>query len=249
MDRELMINDPALQRLVDTLRQDLGEHLEAVVLYGSAARGQHHPGSSDLNLILVLADLAPATLERLAPGLERWQRQGQPRPRLFTAEAIADAADVFPIELLDLADFRIVVWGDDPFTAVTAERANLRLQCERELREKLMRLVEGYVETHARTKALKRLLTESYSTFVALFRGCLRLVGDTVPADDEAVVAAYCARAGLDAGAFAAVRRLKRDEGVEEDLKTVFARYYEELGKAVDAVDRFDVAEDEVTKR
>ena len=118
MDRQQVMQDPALQRLVDTLRQDLGDRIESVVLYGSAARGQYHPGSSDLNLILVLADLAPPTLELLAPGLERWHRQGHPRPRLFTTAAITDAADVFPIEILDLADFRIVVWGDDPFTRV-----------------------------------------------------------------------------------------------------------------------------------
>jgi len=72
------------------------------------------------------------------------------------------------------------------------------LWCERELREKMMRLREAYVEHHGSARELRRLLVTSYTTFVALFRGCLHLLGGEVPLHNDEVVSAFCERAGLD---------------------------------------------------
>jgi hypothetical protein len=231
---------PDVKKLIDDLTQALSSRLRAVVLYGSAARGDFHEKTSDLNLILVLADLAPATLEGLSPALRRWQGRGQPSPRLFTPAFIQESADVFPIEMLDLKSCRVVLHGEDPFAGLEVGGDNLRLQCERELRTKLMRLREAYVEFHDKPKELRRLLTMSYTTFTALFRGCLYLLGRETPMQNAQVVAAFCRVAGLEAAAFEAVDKLKRGEGTDGDLKEIFSRYHDQLTKAVGTVDRFE---------
>jgi predicted nucleotidyltransferase len=235
-----VMKDPHLERMLADLKAALSGGLVGVVLYGSAARGDFHARTSDLNLLVVTRDLDVPTLERLAPALRRWGKQGHPAPRLFTPALLAESADVFPIEMLDLRHSRVVLHGEDPLARVEVGRENLRLQCERELRAKLMRLREGYIECHDRPRELRRLLTASYTTFVALFRGCLHLLGGQVPGSNAEVVAAFCARAGLEAGAFSAVDRLKRGEGEELEPKAVFSRYYQELTRAVGSVDRFD---------
>lgn len=239
MSEQATVSHPDLDVLLDQLRQALGEGLRSVVLYGSAARGDWERATSDLNLILVLETLDPPALEALSPALTRWERRRHPLPRLFTPAIIADSVDVFPIEFLDLRADRRVLYGEDVFASVEVHTDHLRIQCERELREKVMRLREGYVETHAHPRRLRRLLTDSYTTFVALFRGCLYLHGDRVPARNEEVVAAFCAGAGLDEAAFADVARLKHGETVAPDEKAVFARYYGALTRAVARVDRF----------
>jgi len=231
---------PRLGRMVADLKGALGGGLVSVVLYGSAARGDYQEKTSDFNLLLVLRDLEPATLEALSPALRRWARRGQPAPRLFTPALIAESADVFPIEMLDLKSSRVVLHGEDALAGVEVGRDNLRLQCEREMRAKLMRLREGYIESHHRPRELRRLLTASYTTFIALFRGCLHLLGGEVPLRNAEVAAAFCARAGLEASAFEAVDRLKRGESADGEMKTVFSRYYRELTRAVGKVDRFD---------
>jgi hypothetical protein len=169
----------------------------------------------------------------------RWERGRQPVPRLFTPELIADSADVFPIEFLDIRRSHVVLHGPDPFEALVVQRDHLRLQCERELREKLMRLREAYVEVHARPRELGRLLTDSYTTFVALFRGCLHLLGAEVAVHNDEVVAAFCERAGLDRRPFDEVERRKRGEAPSSGARELFARYYAELGAAVARVNRF----------
>jgi len=232
---------PDLKRFVEELTGAAGAKLFSVVLYGSAARGDFHEETSDLNLILVLEDLSPPTLELLSPFIRRWIKKEHPSPRLFTPSLISESADVFPMEMLDLQSCRLVLFGRDPFAGLAVGRAHLRLQCERELRTKLMRLREAYVECHDLPEELKRLLTSSYTTFVAVFRGCLSLMGGKVPLRNAEVVEAFCKRAGLASGPFEEVDRLKRGESSNESLKVLFSSYYEQLGRAVEKIDRFGI--------
>jgi predicted nucleotidyltransferase len=234
------LENPVLRKMVQGLAGALGDILHGVVLYGSAARGDFQKKTSDFNLIVVLEKVDPASLEKLAPALQSWRRQGQPLPRIFSPAVIAESADVFPIEFLDIRSRRVVLHGKDPFADVEIHLDHLRLQCERELREKMMRLREGYVEAHGKPRDLRRLLTDSYTTFVALFRGCLHLLGEEVPVHNNEVVAAFCARADLDRSPFDEVDRLKHGEKIEADPKPLFQRYYDELTKAVHRINRFE---------
>ena len=236
-----MMTNPVIAKMVDRLRTAVGTDLRSVVLYGSAARGDYEKATSDLNLLIVLDQLDPATLERLKGPVTQWERKGQPAPRIFSQTMMRDSVDVFPIEFLDLQASRQVLFGDDPFRDVEVETGHLRLQCEREFREKMMRLREAYIEIHDAPRKLTRLLTESYSTFVALFRGCLYLHGDDVPVHNEEVVAAFCVRADLDRAPFDAVAQLKHGHAAGTAPKPLFARYYGELTKAVARIDRFEV--------
>ena len=232
---------PDLKRFMEELAAAVGSKLLSVVLYGSAARGDFHEKTSDLNLIVVLEDLSPLTLELLSPCIRKWIKKDHPSPRLFTPSLITESADVFPMEMLDLQSHRLVLFGRDPFAGLAVGRAHLRLQCERELRTKLMRLREGYVECHDVPNELQRLLTSSYTTFVAVFRGCLSLMGGSVPLRNAEVVQAFCRRAGLEAGPFEEVDKLKRGEELQAALKTVFSGYYEQLSRAVEKIDRFGI--------
>ena len=48
-----------LAKLVRALQSALPEGLMSVVLYGSAARGEYEKSTSDLNVLIVVADLSP----------------------------------------------------------------------------------------------------------------------------------------------------------------------------------------------
>jgi len=231
--------NPALDQMVQGLSKALGSRLHGVVLYGSAARGDFHKATSDLNLIVVLEDLEPATLAALEPAFARWRRLGQPTPRIFSPGMIADSADVFPVEFLDIRNHHVTVHGSDPFRELEIHLDTLRLQCEKELREKMMRLREGYVEAHRKPRRLERLLAGSYPSFAALFRGCLHLLGGDVPQHNDEVVAAFCRIAALDPGPFEQVARLKQGMKPEGDPHDLFLRYYDALTRAVRRVDRF----------
>jgi len=233
--------DPVLQDLLRGLEKALGPRLKSVILFGSAARGDYHPAASDYNVIVVLDALGADVLEALAPVVRPFVLKRHPIPRLFTPELIAASADSFPIEFVDIRAGRVVLHGADPFAEIEVARAPLRLQIERELKEKMMRLREGYVMSHDDPLALRSLLIESYSAFAALFRGGLHLMGRPVPSHGHDVVAAFCETMGLARAPFDAVARLRRGEKESADLKVLFADYHDQLSRAADAVDRLNI--------
>ena len=240
MTKEQALERPELRALLDGLQQALEARLEAVVLYGSAARGDYREGTSDLNVAVVAAALDPATLQALTKPVLEWVKAKETPPRLLTRGILAASLDVFPVEILDLRTHHVVLHGTSPFTGLVIRTEALRVQCERELREKLMRLREGYVTAHASKGALRDLLVDSYTSFIALFRGCLHLLGTPVPAEADETVVAFCTRAGLDAAPFLEVGRLRRGaSGRGGDLREVFSGYYDALTRAADVVDAF----------
>ncbi len=88
----------ALNSLVDDLRSTHGDNLASVVLYGSAAAGDHVELRSDYNLLIALNRITPEDLRQAQAPMREWQRLGHPLPVYFTVEELSDAADVFPIE-------------------------------------------------------------------------------------------------------------------------------------------------------
>lgn len=239
------VSDPVLAEMTERLVADVGDALVSLLLYGSAARGDYQPGHSNFNLLIVLADLELPTLDKLTGALRAWKEKRQPVPRVFSPTVIAESADVFPLELLDIAQSHIVLAGKDPFADLEIHKQHLRLQCEKGLREKLMRLREAYIELHDRDDAMTLLLAESYSTFLAFFRGVLRLTGDAIPIHNAEVAAAFCKRAGIDKAPFEQAERLKRGDKPTAPIAEIFAAYYQALTDAVGAVDKFQPSDKE----
>src|SRR6266550_4135499 len=130
----------ALNHLVGDLRATHGDNLSSVVLYGSAAAGDHIELRSDYNLLIALRRIAPEDLRLAQAPMREWQRLGHPLPVYFTVEELSDAADVFPIEFYQMENARIVLSGEDPFAFLKLSAANLRHQAEYELRSKLIQL-------------------------------------------------------------------------------------------------------------
>jgi len=214
--------------------------LRSVVLYGSAAAGDHVPGRSDYNVLLVADRLGPDEMKALSGPARAWARAGNRPPLLFTAEQLQTSADAFPIELLDIKQSRRVLWGEDLLAAIPVRPEHLRLQVERELKGKLLYLRERYVLAAGRPRAVFNLLTSSLSTFQVLFRGALRLWQQEVPARKHEAVEALAARVGFDPQPFAIVRALKERRLKARGLnaEALFADYLNGIEQVVRAVDR-----------
>src|SRR5229473_5820239 len=114
----------ALNHLIDDLKSTHGDNLACVVLYGSAAAGDHIELRSDYNLLIALKRITPQDLRLAQAPMREWQRLGHPLPVYFTVEELADAADVFPIEFHQMANARIVLYGKDPFEFVKLSDEN-----------------------------------------------------------------------------------------------------------------------------
>lgn len=237
----------ALNGLVQDLRSTHGENLASVVLYGSAAAGDHIELKSDYNLLITLHRITPEDLRLAQAPMREWRRLGHPIPVYFTVEELSDAADVFPIEFYQMANARRVLYGQDPFEFIKLSDINLRHQTEYELRSKLIQLRRMYIPASISVEKLCDLMSDSLASFASLFRAVLMLHGDPAPVSKPDCVRATVKQLGLDPAPFETIFAFRTSDFVppsEKDANDIFAAYMEQIDRVIQAVDEFDHVKD-----
>ena len=232
-----------LEKLIDALRVAHGDNLASIVLYGSAATDNQVNPRSDHNLLIALNRITTDDLHAAHDALAEWHKLGQPTPVYFTVAELQDAADVFPIEFLQMEKARKILFGRDPFEFVQISQANLRHQTEYELRTALIRLRRLYIPASASAEKLANLMSDSLASFAALFRAVLILKSQEPPVSKQESVHATVRLLSLDATPFERILRLHtRGAQVMSDVEanSLFASYLAEIEKVIEAVDRIE---------
>jgi predicted nucleotidyltransferase len=230
----------ALNSLVEDLRATHKENLASVVLYGSAAAGDHDELQSDYNLLIALNRITPEDLRLAQAPTREWQRLGHPLPVYFTVEELSDAADVFPIEFHQMAKARLVLYGHDPFEFVKLSDANLRHQTEYELRSKLIQLRRLYIPASVSVEKLCDLMSDSLASFAALFRAVLLLFGEEAPVAKPDCVRATARLLKLDPVPFERIFQIRSTGKLpssEKEANELFTAYMFQIEQVVEAVD------------
>jgi predicted nucleotidyltransferase len=227
------------EQMTDRLKAACGANLRAVLLYGSAAAGDHAGRRSDFNLLVVVDRLGVSDLDALAPVVEPWVAAGNPPPLFFTGNGLQRSADVFPIEVADLQIARRVLYGEDVAAGLKVDVAGLRHQLERELKSKLLLLRQEYLLTGGRAAEVGTLLAGSVVTFLVLFRATLRLFQPEVPRAKAEALDLLARYITFDSEAFRRVLDLKegRIRGRDLDMSALFARYLSAIESVVESVD------------
>lgn len=226
--------------LTQKLKETLGTTLRSVLLYGSAAAGDHAGKHSDYNILVVTSEMSLQTLQALAPIASQWDREGNPAPLLFTAERLQQSADVFPIELLDMKECHKILFGEDVLASIDVQTDNLRLEIEHELRGKLIQLRQQFLLTKGKSGRVKTLMIDSLGTFLVLFRAALRLFQEDIPATKMDALHALSTHIEFDATVFEQLDAMKRQKGTNDiDEIQLFGNYLKTIESVVDAVDAY----------
>lgn len=229
------------EKLVEELNRACPTGLKSVILYGSAAAGDRVDKQSDYNVLVVTEDLDIKTLNALSKAATAWSKAGNPAPLLFTEERLAQATDVFPIELLDIRECHKVLHGEDLVQELEIDTKNLRLEIEHELRGKLIRLRQHYLLTQGKPKAVADLMIQSLSTFLVLFRAALRLFEDQVPQQKFPALEQLATHLEFDGSVFQSVQNLKDGTQKTKDVEVeeLFNNYLKTIECVIDAVDAY----------
>src|SRR5881398_2130618 len=171
------------EELVEQLRAAYGDALRSVVLYGSAAAGEHIPKRSDYNVLVLVDSLSLDRLSAAAAVARAWSEGGNPAPMTLTTREWRSSADIFAMEYADILERHKILYGEAPFDGIRVDPGDLRLQLEHEAMGKLLKLRQGVLAAGGdRTRQLE-LLRASLSTMLVLFRAVLRLHDEKPTAD------------------------------------------------------------------
>jgi predicted nucleotidyltransferase len=231
-----------LTQLVDRLKKAYGDRLKSVILYGSAAAGDHHAKYSDINVLCVLADVTPRELGESTAIVRWWREKGNPSPLMLTEEEVRDSTDCFPIEFHDIREQHRILYGEDFATNLEIDRSFYRAQVEHDLRAKLLRLRQRAAGVLGDTDLLRTLLAESVSTFVVLFRHALLLHGVEATYGKREVIAQAGERFGMDAAPFLKLLDVREEKIKPKDIEPVslLGDYMKQIQTVIAAVDRLE---------
>jgi hypothetical protein len=191
-----------------------------------------------------LEKIGPADLRNAHAAVREWAKLGHNIPVYFTADEVANAVDVFPIEFNQMQRARKVLFGSDLLANVEIPNENLRHQVEFELRSKLLMLRRQYIPASSTVEGLESLMADSLVSFIALFRGLLTIIGVEPPVRRHATLALTVDRLKLDGATFEKIFNIRQnnyDKAMSEvEVNALFSNYLEQIESVIDFVDRFD---------
>jgi hypothetical protein len=234
--------DKVVQQLVEKLQKAYGDRLVSVVLYGSAASGDHQEKFSDYNVLCVLSRIGPLELGDSEAIFRWWRELGSPSPLLLTEQEVATSTDCFAIEFSDMKRQHQLLAGKDVISTLVVDGTFYRAQVEHDLRAKLLRLRQKASGMLSDASLLRRLLLDSLSTFCVLFRHALILHGAEGPAAKRDVIARASERFGFDAAPFDKLLAIREQQlkAREMDPVALLGAYLEAINVVIQAVDRLE---------
>jgi predicted nucleotidyltransferase len=227
-----------LQELVDRLKVAQNERLRSVVLYGSAAAGEHNEHFSDINVLCVLTRVTPTELADSEPIFRWWRELGNPSPLLFSEDELRTSTDCFPVEFHDMQERYRILHGADVIKDLMIDRTFYRAQVEMELRSKLLRLRQKAAEVLTEKAPLLRLMIDSVPNFLVLARHAL-LLSEQPSGWKKREIVRHLPDIGVDGTPFDTLLDLREQSkrAGDVDPAALFAAYLQQIQALVGHVD------------
>ena len=220
-----------LEQYLTQLRKDWGTDLEAVLLFGSAARGDFIAGRSNVNIMAIVRHLSVEVLQRAGKLHRRWGKHQIVAPLMMTQEELNRSSYLFPLEYLQIHDHHVLLAGRNPFAAWQIDTTQLGWQCEQEILVNLFRLRQRFVEGEGRTEAIQALLILSITAILPCLRGMLQVLGQTSKGRDEHILERLPHTLGFESTVLVEMLRMKRGLSSPGSLEwvKVYERYLQSL--------------------
>lgn len=229
--------------IADDFKKIFGDDLISIILYGSGAGDDYISGKSDLNFLIVLSEDGINNLEPAIDVVSRWRKKKVATPLFMTKSYINSSLDSYPIEFLNMKRSYITVFGEDVLKELSFEPDLLRLQCERELKGKILHLREGFLETEGKEKRVRDLIKISLTAFVSIFKALLYLKGAEMPQGRREVIKSVAGEFGVNAEVFLRCADVKEDKEKFSlsEIQEIFKSYLMEVRRLSEIVDKLEV--------
>lgn len=174
-----------LSDFLEAARNSFGDQLRSVILFGSAAEGKLRP-TSDVNLVVVLTAFEKTRADQLRQPLRVSQAAIQLRPMFVLDSEIADATRSFAPKFADILRRRVVLYGDDSFSAVSVPREAEIRQLKQQLLNIRLRLRAAYIARSLREEQLANFIAGIIGPFRSAAAALLELEGHPATSPEQA---------------------------------------------------------------
>lgn len=199
-----------LDKLVSELIPLVPVRLSALALYGGLAKGKPMTATSDVNLLVVIADDSPASLAALSGPLTAARRDLRASPLVATKEELSAMAAAFPLKYADIKGHHVLLLGADPFGGVDPSADDLRRDARASLLNLSLRLKRVFVERSADRGLHLAALEDLLPGALLAFKAALDPASVATVRKREDILSDAAAKAGTDASRLLALLALKK---------------------------------------
>ncbi len=168
-----------LDKFLEELKLNLGENLVSVIAFGSNANVED--AKNNLNLMIVSNELTAENLYSISKPVKKWVKGKNPIPIIMNKDEWYSSFDVYAIEYSDMKDNYRIIYGEDLVQSICINKYFLRLECESELKNLLLKYKNNFLLNVRSDREMKKLLSNVIKTLIVIFRSVLRLHDCAVP--------------------------------------------------------------------
>lgn len=222
----------AVRRYAARLLDHGGQCVRSLTLYGAVASGEFDPALHTVDNVIVMHEVDLDSLRRLAEEGYDFGRDKIRAPTVLTPQFIQASLDTYPLELIEIQQQFLVIFGEDFFGPLQFQPAHVRLQCERELKVLALAMRQAVVTEGGSQRSLHKAVAPSIQGLIRILRGLLWLKQKRQPLSAPAMAVEIEEIVGQR---LPGVRRAVEAHGTDD--WSTFAQLYhdiETLGRASD---------------
>ena len=168
-----------LDKLVESLKKELGENLTSIIAFGSQANVED--AKNNLNIMIVTNTLSAENLYAISKPIQKWVKAKNPIPVIMNRDEWYSSFDVYAIEYADIKENYRLIYGEDLVPTIFVDKHFLRLECETEIKSLLLKYKNNFILNIKSDKEMKKVLDKVIKTLLVIFRSVLRLHNCAVP--------------------------------------------------------------------
>lgn len=240
------LNPVVSERLSPFIKEVLDGHdenIHSMYIVGSSVTADFNEKTSDINSVVVLNKMDFGFIEFLSPMGKKYSKKRVAAPLILTPDYIRDSLDVFPIEFHDFRLIHRTVSGEDIFKDLRVDKEYLRLQCEREIKARLVGIRQGCISSLGEKERLAGMLLQSLRGVMPIIRAVVFLYGTEPPLLRRETVAKFHEMTGIEVDVFIKILALRdmTSKPSKEEILDIFHRYHdvlEQAGKIINEIQR-----------
>ena len=168
-----------LDKFINLLKENLGDNLISIIAFGSMANIDD--AKNNLNLMIITSKLTAENLYDLSKPVQKWIKGKNPIPVIMNIEEWYSSFDVYAIEYSDIISNHRILYGEDLVKNIKINNHDLRLQCESELKNLLLKYKNNFLLNIKSDRYMKLTLAQVIKTLLVIYRSILRLYRMEVP--------------------------------------------------------------------
>jgi hypothetical protein len=231
-----------LEQLCADLSASLGDDLLSVAVYGGVAKGESIAlGQTPVPVLVVLQDASVAALSKISNVIQAAITSFQAAPFVVSLHDLQTSTDIFPIKFLDMQTHHCLLTGRDVLSELEISTQHLRLRCEQELCNLLLRLRNVFLRNAGNDDALQQAVRFGVAPFFTALGAAVNLKTGLTPITQQETADSAANVVSLDRDTLGRLLEFEAaGDDASNELSGLFNDFIGVVETAADFVDQLD---------